>query len=149
MGLVDIVVEELQENVSKLSRSLGNRGYNPSIDPYHCYSEDMPLSIILSSLPHYSVDYFKTFDKLKSALCISIAFTFSYLHFCKMYELECKMCAQEYDKLVRAPYASTLNLQVSDDKWLILLRSRSTSTERGIVWVQSVPSLVVLLYPYI
>jgi len=96
-------MEELEGNVSKFGRSLGSRGHKPSVDPCHFYLEDMPKSIVLSSLSHCSISYSKAFDKLKRALRTIVVFTFCYMHFSKMY-------AQEYDKLLKALYASALKV---------------------------------------
>jgi len=85
LDVVDILMQELQGNVSKCSRSLCSKWYSHSFECYYFYLEDMPKSIVLSSLPHYSIGYSKAFDKLKGALCIIVVFTFSYLHFSNIY----------------------------------------------------------------
>ena len=96
MALVDIEKEKLEGRANEFDRSLGNyRGYNYSIDPYYFYLEDMPKSIVLSSLPHYSADYSKAFDKLKRALCILIFFIFMFSHW-HLFE----MYVQVYDKIL-------------------------------------------------
>ena len=62
-------------------RSLVNyRLYNHSINSYYLYLEDMTRSIILPSLPHYSVDYSMAFDKLKRTLCIIVVAIFPHLN---------------------------------------------------------------------
>ena len=99
-------MEKSLRNANNLDGSLDNCSrYNPSIDSHYFYPKDMFRNIILSSLPHYFADYSKAFDKIKRALHISVVFIlmFSCLHFLKMY-------VQEYDKLVTALIASTLNV---------------------------------------
>jgi len=62
LGLVDIEKEKLERRANEVTdpkddRSLGNYGgYNHSINSYDFFLKDMPRSIALSSLLHYSAD---------------------------------------------------------------------------------------------
>ena len=59
LGLVGIEKKQPEERVNEFGRSLGNyKAYNPFIDFYYFYLEGMPRSIVLSSLPHYSVMHY-------------------------------------------------------------------------------------------
>jgi len=85
---VDIEKEQLKGSANEFDGSIANyRGYNCSINSYYFNLEDMSKSIDLPSLPYYSVDYSKAFDKLKRVICIVIVFIFmfSYLHSFKLH----------------------------------------------------------------
>jgi len=99
LDTVDIVIEEFQRNVNKFDRFLDNyRGHNPSIDAYHFYLEEITRGIVLPSLSHCLVDYFKAFHKLKWALYKIFVFIFMF-----SYLLLFEMHAHAYDK---APLSS-------------------------------------------
>ena len=119
VGLVDIEKEQVEGRANGFDRSIGNyRRYNRFINSYYFYVEDMPKSIVLSSLPYYSIDYSKAFDKLKRALCIIIVFVFmfSYKHLFELHE-------QAYDKLLQALTASEGDGDIlKKEEWLILHR---------------------------
>ena len=101
------------------SESLGTfRGYDPSLDPYSLYLEDMPGKIIFPIAFNHSTDFSKAFDKFRRALTIISAFLFkcSYLH-------SSELQAQVFDKLLRALTASELAMSVlnATEEWLMLL----------------------------
>jgi len=92
----------LQGDVYDCIESLGTfRGYDPSLDPYSLYVENMPLKIMFITAFTSFTDFLKAFDKFKRALMIISAFLFkcSYSH---PFELH----AQMFDKLLRALTAS-------------------------------------------
>ena len=66
---VDIEKEQLEGRANEFDKSLVNyRRYNRSISYCNFYQEDRPRSIALSSVPHYSVDYSKIFDKKEGTI---------------------------------------------------------------------------------
>jgi len=100
--------------------SLGDiRGYNPSLDPYCAYLEDMPTKIEWTNFFDYYFNFFMPFDKFKRALTLFATFlpVLSYLHYFEMH-------AKAHDKLLRALTASERERRVLGDKeeWLMLLR---------------------------
>jgi len=58
------------------------REYDPFLDPYGLYPEDIHGKIMLTIAFNYSTDFSKAFDKLRKALIIIHGFMFgcSYLH---------------------------------------------------------------------
>ena len=63
--------------------SLGDlRGYNPSLDPYCAYLEDMPRKIEWTTFFDYYFDFSMAFDKFKITLTLfaTSLLVFSYLH---------------------------------------------------------------------
>ena len=82
--------------------SLGNiKGYNPSLDPYCAYLEDLPRKIMWSTLFDHTFDFSIAFDEFKRPLTLfAVSFVvFSYSHHSKMHAIT-------YDKLLRALTAS-------------------------------------------
>jgi len=79
------------------------RGYDPSLNPYSLYLEDMPRKNMLAIAFDYFIDFSKAFDKFKRALTIIPRFMFgcSYLH-------SSELRAQLFDKLLQALTASEL-----------------------------------------
>jgi len=85
-----------QGDVFDCMDSLGTfRGYNPSLDPYSLYLENMPLKIMFITVFTSFTDLSKTFDKFRRALVIISAFLFkcSYSHSSEFH-------AQVFDKLL-------------------------------------------------
>ena len=110
----------LEGNEADCCKSLGTfRGYDPSLDPYHLYLEDIPRKIVLIIAFDYSADFSKVFDEFKRALTLFAPSlpVFSYSHLSEMH-------AAMHDKLLRALTASELTPQVmsDDEEWLMLLR---------------------------
>ena len=94
----------LEGNEVDCSKSLGTfRGYDPSLDPYHLYLEDMPRKIMLIIAFDYSTDFSKEFDKFRRALIDIPRFIFgcSYLHSPELH-------ARVFDKLLPALTSSKL-----------------------------------------
>ena len=109
----------LKGNVVDCFESLGAfRGYDPSLDPYSLYLEDMPRKIIFPFAFNHSADFSKAFDKFRRALTITPIFMLgcSYLH-------SSELQAQVFDKLLRALTASELAMRVLNaaEEWLMLL----------------------------
>jgi len=79
------------------------RGYDPSLDPYSPYLEDIPRKIMFTIAFDHSTDFSKASDKFKRALTITPKFMFrcSYLYSSELH-------AQVFDKLLRALTASKL-----------------------------------------
>jgi len=68
--------------------SLGDiRGYNPSLDPYYAYLEDMPRKFGWTTFVEYDFDFSMAFDKFKRALTLfaTSLLLFSYLHHFEMH----------------------------------------------------------------
>ena len=146
LSLVDMEKEQLERKTNEFDRSLGNyRGYNHCINSYYFYLEHMLRSIVLLSLPHYSANHIKAFNKLKKALFIIIVFIFifSYLDLFEMH-------VQVYDKLLRAltPFEWEVDI-LKNKESLMLLRPLLTSTKRGIFRVQSFDLVILFHYSII
>lgn len=86
----------LKGNVVDCFESLGAfRGYDPSLDPYSLYLEDMPGKILFLIAVNHSTDFSKAFDKFRRTLTITPIFMLgcSYLH-------SSELQAQVFDKLL-------------------------------------------------
>ena len=73
----------LKGNEVDCSESLGTfRGYDPSLDAYSLYLEDMLGKIVLLIAFDYSTNFSKAFEKFRRGLAIIPRFVFacSYLH---------------------------------------------------------------------
>ena len=121
--------------------SLGDvRGYNPSLDPYCAYLEDVPRKIMWSTFFDHDFDFSMALDKYKRALTLfaQSLLVFSYSHHLEMH-------AQAHDKLLRALTASELTTRIlSDKEWLMLLKSSwntsgTFSTRPGILVLTLLP----------
>jgi len=98
----------LEGNEIDCSESPGTlRGYDPSIDLYRLYLEDMLGKIILTSAFDYFSDFSNTFDMFRRALVVMHAFIFVCSH---LYSSE--LHGQVFDKFMRALTASDLVARV-------------------------------------
>ena len=92
--------------------SLGDiRGYNPSLDPYCAYLEDMPRKIEWPNFIDYYFDFSMAFDEFKRPLT-SFApslLVSSYSHYFEMH-------AKVHDKLLQVLIASELTTRILRDK---------------------------------
>ena len=99
--------------------SLGDiRGYNPSLDPYCAYLDDMPRKIEWTTFFDNDFDFSMAFDEFKRALTLFAPslLVFSYSHYFEMH-------AKAHDKLLRALTASELTTRILRGKeWLMLLK---------------------------
>jgi len=67
----------LEGNEVDWSESPGTfRGYDPSLDPYSLYLEDMPGKIMLIISFDHSTDFSKAFEKLMRTLAVIPRFMF-------------------------------------------------------------------------
>jgi len=105
--------------------SLGDiRGYNPSLDPYCTYLEDVPRKIMWNTFFDHDFDFSMAFDEFKRALTLFAPslLVFSYAHHFEMH-------AQAHDKFLRALTASELTTRIlGDTEWLMLLKSSWSSS---------------------
>jgi len=81
------------------------RGYNPSLDPYYAYLEDMPRKIEWTTFFDYYFNFSMAFDKFKKALTLfaTSLLVFYYLHHFEMH-------AKAHDKLLQVLTVSELKL---------------------------------------
>jgi len=76
--------------------SIGDiKGYNPSLDPYCAYLEDVPRKIMWSTFFDHTFDFSMAFDEFKRPLTLfAVSFVmFSYSHHSEMHAIT-------YDKLL-------------------------------------------------
>jgi len=91
----------LEGNEIDCMESLGTfRGYDPSLDPYNLYLENMPVKILFTIAFNHSKDFSKAWHTFKRALIISqFMFKCFYLH-------PSELRAQVFVKLLRDLMAS-------------------------------------------
>jgi len=115
----------LEENEVDCSKSLGTfRGYDPSLNLYRLYLEDMPGKIMLIIAFDCFADFSKAFDKFSRALIDIPRFIFwcSYLHSSELY-------AQVFDELLQALASSELVAWILRwEEWLMLLQPSEASS---------------------
>jgi len=97
LGYAGKMFNMLVENVDNFL-SLGYfSGYNASFDPYCMYLVDKPRKIIWNTFFAFSFDFFIGFALVKRALTF-----FAVIIFMPSYYQAWKLCAEEFDKLLRA-----------------------------------------------
>ena len=86
------------------------RGYNPSLDPYCAYLEDVPRKITWNTFFDHDFDFSMTFDEFKRALTLFAPslLVFSYAHHFEMH-------AMIHDKLLQVLTSSELTTHILRD----------------------------------
>ena len=86
------------------------RGYNPSLDPYCAYLEDVPRNMTWSTFFDNTFDFSMEFSKFKRPLTLFASYfvMLSYLYHSEMH-------AVTYDKFLRALTASESRTQLLSD----------------------------------